>query len=281
MPFSSTESKTEKDWKRIFDTIFKPAWEEGREIVCERAVIQRGSIPKSIIESLYFSDIVFADLTDSNISVYYELGIRNTLRKPTMMVRQAGFSINKTSIYLNHDMIHIYEDSLPGGKDNLRTEIDEFLKDLNNNPTKPDNYVWEFLHIGGAIWDYYRNKENIRKLSAWDDEININIGNLKGLLRKRINGEIQLKTIGVHLSAIRMDCMMLYITTRYVEFQDKLITDKALNDCQYLNTYLQVMKQPHSKIANPKQIIDEVEVAIGNLLTLRDKVHNKIIELSE
>lgn len=86
MPFSSTKTHSASEWTKIYEHIFKPSIEECGYL-CERAV-PTGSPIKSIIEKLRHSTIVLADFTDANPNVFYELGVRHSLSKRTIIVAQ-------------------------------------------------------------------------------------------------------------------------------------------------------------------------------------------------
>jgi hypothetical protein len=49
-----------------------------------------GKLIDSIVEHIHRADVVLADTTDRNANVFYELGIRHSLRKGTIIVCQAG-----------------------------------------------------------------------------------------------------------------------------------------------------------------------------------------------
>jgi hypothetical protein len=102
MPFSTSVSHTEEKWTEIFENFFKPAW-NAFNIDCYRTKVPRGSITKDIIEKLYSASIVFADLTDSNPNVMYELGVRHTFKKPSVMVKARGsqipFDVNVYNVF--------------------------------------------------------------------------------------------------------------------------------------------------------------------------------------
>jgi len=102
MPFSRSKSHTEEKWTEIFDDFFKSAWNEFN-IDCYRTNVPRGSITKDIIEKLYSASIVFADLTDSNPNVMYELGLRHTFKKPSVMVKakrsKIPFDVNDYTVF--------------------------------------------------------------------------------------------------------------------------------------------------------------------------------------
>lgn len=89
MPFSSTESCTEDEWDWIFENMFKPAVEgAGLEYECRRSVATRGNLVASILQDLDDAYVVLADLTDHNANVFYELGVRHSLRDRSILVAQ-------------------------------------------------------------------------------------------------------------------------------------------------------------------------------------------------
>ena len=93
MPFSETKTCTEKSgdgsWEAIFADLIKPAIENaGYNYSCFKNEKYVGSIIKTIIENLNSADLVVADLTDCNPNVFYELGVRHTLNRPTILITQ-------------------------------------------------------------------------------------------------------------------------------------------------------------------------------------------------
>ncbi|MGB7532545.1 MAG: DUF4268 domain-containing protein [Halobacteriota archaeon] len=141
MPFSATKSKSEEEWTEIYQYLFLPAW-RSFGIECERINIPRGQITKEIIKELYEAPVVFADLTDSNPNVMYELGIRHAFKKPSLLVKYEGGDI---PFDVKTYMIHEYQNT-PHGLKELKRIIKDFLNDIENKPEEPDNPVWEFLY---------------------------------------------------------------------------------------------------------------------------------------
>src|SRR5262245_3188103 len=87
MPFSSTASRTEQEWRDIYAYVFEPA-AKAAGLKADRAAVTTGSLIKSIVERLRNSYIVLADITDANPNVFYELGVRHSLSKRTIIVAQ-------------------------------------------------------------------------------------------------------------------------------------------------------------------------------------------------
>ncbi len=81
MPFSATKKCTSEEWTEIFENVHSPAIAESRlGYECKRSSIRPGAFIKDILTQLNEADIVLADLTDMNPNVFYELGVRHTLK---------------------------------------------------------------------------------------------------------------------------------------------------------------------------------------------------------
>ncbi|NQT71304.1 MAG: hypothetical protein HQ553_00870 [Chloroflexi bacterium] len=86
MPFSKTSQKhTTTYWDNFFTNFVKPSVEM-LGYSCQRSKAGPSSIIKDILTDLAESDLVLAVLTDFNPNVWYELGIRHTLRNGTIMI---------------------------------------------------------------------------------------------------------------------------------------------------------------------------------------------------
>jgi hypothetical protein len=87
MPFSATDSCSEQEWTQVFDSLIKPAVENcGLGYRAFRSSATRGNIVGAIMESLRDAHVVIADLTDQNPNVFYELGVRHSLRDRTILI---------------------------------------------------------------------------------------------------------------------------------------------------------------------------------------------------
>jgi hypothetical protein len=85
MPFTkTTDSHTEEYWNNFFE-ILKNIM-NSLNYSCDRSDTGPYSIIKNIILKLQKSELVVAVLTDLNVNVYYELGIRHTLKHGTIML---------------------------------------------------------------------------------------------------------------------------------------------------------------------------------------------------
>ncbi len=169
MPFSDTSHtvngeviRIEADeWGYIYENWFKKAVESypNMTIKCKRSAAAPGNFIKEIITDLYDSRIVIADLTGQKPNVYYELGIRHSLKLGTIMITQ-DFE------HLPSDLKSYYCFKYEYNKHAHKQEVyyKEFEKHLHEkieyiltNKTS-DNPVSDFL----GIKDYYdvKNLEN-------------------------------------------------------------------------------------------------------------------------
>ncbi len=143
MPFSTTESCSEDEWTLLFEALFKPAIEgAGLDYECRRSVATRGNIVASILQELKESYVVLADLTDHNANVFYELGVRHSLKDRTILVAQKEEDI---PFDLRAYAYHIYDWLTEDGKEAFTTRITELLSEIDSNPDRPDNPVSDFL----------------------------------------------------------------------------------------------------------------------------------------
>ena len=177
MPFSTSATHSEDEWTEIFEKLFKPAWNEFG-IDCYRIKVPIGSITKGIIEELYGASMVFADLTDSNPNVMYELGVRHTFRKPSVMVKEHS---SKIPFDVSDYAVFGYENT-PEGFADLKNHIRAVIQNIEQFPNKCDNPVWDFLHVSKFIVDYHGNNETIRKLEAIKEELESNLEQCDDLL---------------------------------------------------------------------------------------------------
>lgn len=100
MPIGKAGTREHKEFKAVFESLIKPSVEmddrrKSTGLRCERAdeEVKTGNIPADIIEKLASAEIVIADLTTWNPNVFYELGVRHSLRQKTIMIAQQNVDI--------------------------------------------------------------------------------------------------------------------------------------------------------------------------------------------
>jgi hypothetical protein len=151
MPFSeTTKEHTKEYWDCFFKEFIKPA-------LCECGYKARRyeatpeSITKGIVEDLQSSNLVLAVLTDYNPNVWYELGVRHSLRTGTIMMierkedqdTKIPFDVNDYGViqYAKH------EDPAELAKDKeLVEELKRYIRKAEAGSS--DSPVKDFLKMG-------------------------------------------------------------------------------------------------------------------------------------
>lgn len=126
MPFSkTTDDHTEEYWTDFYTIIERIMTENHYH--CTRSEVGPYKLFSHIVENISESDVVVAVLTDFNANVFYELGIRHTLKSGTLMLMEAGqtapFDIKDFGIIFYKDSINVE------GK--LKEEIKKYLDKMD------------------------------------------------------------------------------------------------------------------------------------------------------
>ena len=284
MPFSTSQTHTEKEWTEIFEKFFQTAW-NSFDIQCYRTKVPRGSITKDIIEKLFSASIVFADLTDSNPNVMYELGVRHTFKKPSVMVKTKGSEI---PFDVNDYNVFEYEYT-PKGLEDLKSHLRTVIEDIRKFPNKADNPVWDFRNTSDFLIDYYRNMETAHKLQAIVLELNSNSYLCNKFLDGIENIDLTVDPLKLDEStkdqlevgarkffpSIRSDALTNLRVTRYIDFEieDWEILEQ-IDDfyrwCHYFSSNLEVLyflDDDKQKISNIRETIEKAMVIILNRIT--------------
>jgi len=110
------------------------------DINCQRSdEIAIGSITKGLIQEIYNSDIIIADLTFSNPNVFYELAISHCIGRKTIMITQE----DKIPFDIGQEYVINYSNSFEGSLI-LEKEVKRLLEHLLNGGII-DNPAFMFL----------------------------------------------------------------------------------------------------------------------------------------
>lgn len=139
-PIGEKGSDDYDKFKKVLDLIIKPAIKDsGYELKVLRAdeIRKPGSWINDILNNLFSSFIVIADLTDQNPNVFYELGVRHSLSPRTILIAQ---SIEDIPSDLRSYRTIIYEMTLEGPHQ-FKKELSLCLEEIFQDPNRPDNPV--------------------------------------------------------------------------------------------------------------------------------------------
>lgn len=143
-PIGKKDSEKFKKFDAVLKTMIKPAIEEiDNEFKIIRAdyISQPGSFIKDILEYIQSSHIVIANLTELNPNVFYELGVRHSLSKRTIMITE---DINTLPSDLKEYRVIEYSAELTA-VETFKENLKEAFKSILENPDKSDNPVQDRL----------------------------------------------------------------------------------------------------------------------------------------
>lgn len=211
MPFSKTVSDHDEEYWTIFFETIKSIM-EGNDYVCTRSEVGPYKLFTNIVKNIEDSDIVVAVLTDFNANVWYELGIRHTLKTGTIMLLQEG---QKPPFDINDFGIIFYKDSI-GLEQRLKKSLIEYLNKLDKrssdspvisslNSREYNNVEKRLEEMQQLIWrlidEIPRDKSNVgkkrikRNRILWVDDYPINNVSVISLFEdKNIQFDIALTT---------------------------------------------------------------------------------------
>ena len=152
MPFGNpkVDPAKAKNLDHIYEEWIKPTVESvhilgdtNRTVHCHRADkdARSGEIIMHIIEHLLNADIVIADLSGRNANVFYELGVRHSLRKTTVLIADNLDDI-PFDIRGLRAIAYEYE---PAKLVTFRRELKDAVEAAVTNSTDADNPVARFL----------------------------------------------------------------------------------------------------------------------------------------
>lgn len=146
MPFSDLNGITESQWTEIYEQLFKPAVVDTRlGYVCERSELRNGAFTKDIVQNLKHAHVVLADITHFNANVMWELGVRHSLSKRTIMVARHDVMSQKTISDMSTYGVISYDLTTLTKINEFKGKIKNMLKDIEKNPKRSDSPVFDFL----------------------------------------------------------------------------------------------------------------------------------------
>jgi len=159
MPIGDKDTIEYENNMAVFEKIIRPCvLGSGFDIECYHAdlIEKTGWISKQIIEALRDDDIVIADLRRDNPNVLYELGIRHTFEKRSILI----CSDFKENIF--HTLGYRAKQYHLDGKSNkpFFNELVPLIKEIIENPEATDNPVRDTLSNLTANLQKAQSKEN-------------------------------------------------------------------------------------------------------------------------
>ena len=245
MPFSeSSEDHDEKYWTNHFENFLKPEIEKVPNLNAQRSDELRADILKQIILNLYDSFIVVADLTDRNANVYWELGIRQSIKVKTITIAEEG---TKLPFDVSTKSTLFYQPNAPKGDKVFCKKFNDALIDCIENPEKSDSVVLDALSVRDLIKDTNRSNNQRQNESS-----------IKKLEKQKKKFEDLLKT-----------------TSPSGELEFRLITYpmSSQNELFSREQFREIKDYLKTKTYGPREIILEFEDIFRNLTYRRDGLY--------
>ena len=126
-PIGDDNSDIRRHIDGIIDQVIEPAIGDKYTIIVSHREFEIGSINDRIIRSIYESDLVIANITNTNPNVMFELAIRYSFGKPAIVIAEKGTKlpfdvIDQNTIFYINDLV---------GAEDLKKEICKYEKKID------------------------------------------------------------------------------------------------------------------------------------------------------
>jgi hypothetical protein len=119
---------------RYYQEVYVPAIKAaGFEPVRSDELFTTGSVVEQIWDQVSRSTVLFADLSNKNANVFYELGLAHAARKPVVL---AARDIDDVPFDLRHLRVIVYDVNEPRWSEKLGKSVTDFLKNAKAEPDK-------------------------------------------------------------------------------------------------------------------------------------------------
>lgn len=131
-PLGENESKERKNSNFLLDSIIKPAIDSKFNIERSDLISSTNKITDEIIHRLKNSELVIVDLSSHNPNVFYELGYRHALERPTITMINKDYNIPfDVSAYRT-----IYYSELHTDVISAKQQLEEIIKTFSEDDFK-------------------------------------------------------------------------------------------------------------------------------------------------
>ena len=170
MPFGKQGTPEHTHNTKIYELMIKPVVKAcGYEPIRSDELPRPGSITRDIIQLLLNADLVIADLSGKNASVFYELGVRHTLfRCGTIAVVPKGEGLP----FDIKDYRVVYYSSELDEPQEFKKELELRIKTFENIPKdQSDNPVYDALSDNLQFQNLAEKASLLKKISELEQEL--------------------------------------------------------------------------------------------------------------
>ena len=170
MPFSQTTDKhTAEYWDAHYHNFLEPLINSCNGVKASRSTALRQDIQRQIVNDLVFSDIVLADLTDANVNVYWELGVRLSFRHGTITIAEKN---TKIPFDISTKGVLFYPEQ--SQREEFILTLTEVINHCASNPNVPDSFVLETITGRGSIYSVVHHQEILQRIEGLISESKLN-----------------------------------------------------------------------------------------------------------
>lgn len=164
-PIGSEGTEARKRSDTLLNYVLKPICSECNFEAIRVDELNTGdSITKKIIELLDCSDLVIADLTELNPNVFYELGYRTALDKPTIQIKAKDtplpFDVNTIQTF-DYDVTDIPD--IENFKSRIKQTIQSYKFDSSTTTSDPEKQQTNFNSV--ILQEIYKIQDMINQVN--------------------------------------------------------------------------------------------------------------------
>lgn len=155
-PIGDEKDSIRRHIEGIIDAVIMPVMENDYDIQVAHRLFEMGSINKQIMELIYKSDLVIANLTGTNPNVMYELAFRHTLGLPVITIAEKG---TKLPFDVSTERTIFYTNDLHGVID-IQKELKRYLSQIDFDSGRTSGPIHDYLDSVELKNLIFRNNKN-------------------------------------------------------------------------------------------------------------------------
>ncbi len=144
-PIGNDNTEIRRHIEGVINECIRPVLENkyNYKVNAAHEITTPGSINNQVIEAIYNSELVIANLTDLNPNVMYELALRHAFRKPVIIIMENGK--DKLPFDITTERTIFYDNDFQGAI-NLKIRLDDMIKSIEEIKEEDiDNPVYSAL----------------------------------------------------------------------------------------------------------------------------------------
>lgn len=146
-PIGNVNSNTRRKIDGLIEQVIKPAIGDKYRILVSHKSLDSGSMTKYIVQSIYNSDLVIANLTDQNPNVMYEVAFRHACAKPIIHIAE---DISQLPFDISDHRTIEYVDDIHGVGD-LKKKLIDMVNEIEKGEGVISNPIIDNLDVTNII----------------------------------------------------------------------------------------------------------------------------------